>query len=420
METKTTSIKKLIGILLAFVLAAGALLATAIFVSAASVKEITSIQLALHYPKLGNAHKPLGVVHASLAPLDDGHYNVEKAYWYNGGTLETNPGCGLVPDSFDAGRPYFVEFSLVADESYVFTTGMTIKIDGATVRSYAVQENGKKLHVVTNDITATPNFQYNGSNVFPVRIVISTWDENGHPISECGGTVVPNKTVVRRGEEIQLSVTPYYGFGLVEIDFGGGATPGFKTGLETAATLPENYGTDDSYAYFQIDVGFQKISTDNLKLTTTYDWTEKVWDLRWNAIAGADRFEVYVMWTPGSEPQCIGITPWNGSLEYGFWFPPELLDNTSVYEVYVVAVQDAAFSQVEELAFSNHVYINKMARLRFDLNGGESGAPNAITGNEGSTVFIPSNQPVRSGYKFLGWSFKSSATSATYFAGNTL
>ena len=420
METKTTSIKKLIGILLAFVLTAGAILATAIFVSAAPGNQITSIKLALHYPKLGSIYKPQGVVRASLASLEEGHYTIDKAFWYNGGTPETNPGCGLVPDSFDNGKPYFVEFELKADEGYVFTTGMTIKIDGATVRSYAIQESGTRLRVVTDDITATQSFEYKGSDAFPVNIVISTWDKNGHALSERGGTVEADKTVVKRGESISLTVTPYYGFGYYEIDFGGGATPGFKTGLETSATLPNDFGVNDSCADFQIDVVFQEIEMEDLTVTESFNWTDKFWTLKWNAIAGADRYEIYEKSYVTSEDLCIAVVDWTGATEYSFAYPPEFLQGSALYEIYVVAVQDAAFSQVEELAFSNHVYLYKQSRLRYDLNGGGSGAPEAVTGREGFTVTVSSTKPVRNGYKFLGWSFNASATSPTYYGGETL
>ena len=62
--------------------------------------------------------------------------------------------------------------------------------------------------------------------------------------------------------------------------------------------------------------------------------------------------------------------------------------------------------------------------LKFNANGG-SGAPNTITKTATDKTSnlkftIPSTEPTRSGYTFLGWSESSSASSATYTAGDTV
>ncbi len=55
--------------------------------------------------------------------------------------------------------------------------------------------------------------------------------------------------------------------------------------------------------------------------------------------------------------------------------------------------------------------------LAYNANGG-SGAPSAQTGS--SSYIISSTQPTRAGYKFLGWSKSSSASSASYTAGDSI
>ena len=59
-------------------------------------------------------------------------------------------------------------------------------------------------------------------------------------------------------------------------------------------------------------------------------------------------------------------------------------------------------------------------KVSFNLNGGSSGAPAAISAAGGATVTIPSSSPVRKGYYFLGWALKSTATTARYKTGNTV
>lgn len=56
--------------------------------------------------------------------------------------------------------------------------------------------------------------------------------------------------------------------------------------------------------------------------------------------------------------------------------------------------------------------------VSYNANGG-SGAPSAQTKTHGTNLTLSSTVPTRSGYKFLGWSTSSSATSAAYSAGGT-
>jgi uncharacterized repeat protein (TIGR02543 family) len=55
--------------------------------------------------------------------------------------------------------------------------------------------------------------------------------------------------------------------------------------------------------------------------------------------------------------------------------------------------------------------------LTYNANGG-SGEPKSVSGVMSTT--ISSTVPTRSGYDFLGWSTSKTATSASYFAGNTI
>jgi uncharacterized repeat protein (TIGR02543 family) len=54
--------------------------------------------------------------------------------------------------------------------------------------------------------------------------------------------------------------------------------------------------------------------------------------------------------------------------------------------------------------------------ITYNANEGTN-APSATTGNYGTTVTLSTTEPTRVGYKFLGWSKSSTATTATYKAG---
>lgn len=56
--------------------------------------------------------------------------------------------------------------------------------------------------------------------------------------------------------------------------------------------------------------------------------------------------------------------------------------------------------------------------ISFNANGG-SGAPSSVTKTHGVTLYLPSTEPTRTNYDFLGWSTSSTATSPTYYAGGS-
>ncbi len=56
--------------------------------------------------------------------------------------------------------------------------------------------------------------------------------------------------------------------------------------------------------------------------------------------------------------------------------------------------------------------------IAYSANGG-SGAPSSQTKTYGTTLYLSTTKPTRTGYNFLGWSTSSSATSATYSSGSS-
>mgnify|MGYP001622854047 CR=1 FL=1 len=82
---------------------------------------------------------------------------------------------------------------------------------------------------------------------------------------------------------------------------------------------------------------------------------------------------------------------------------------------------DARTACKRQASWSGTVYViyRKKYTLSFNANGG-SGAPSSKTVYAGIGAYIPTTKPSRTGYTFLGWSTSSSATSATWEAGDTM
>ena len=65
-----------------------------------------------------------------------------------------------------------------------------------------------------------------------------------------------------------------------------------------------------------------------------------------------------------------------------------------------------------------YIYVSQRYTITYNANGG-SGAPSSRYKAHGTNATLSSTKPTRSGYKFLGWSTSSSATSASYDPGDT-
>lgn len=72
------------------------------------------------------------------------------------------------------------------------------------------------------------------------------------------------------------------------------------------------------------------------------------------------------------------------------------------------------------MTVSTTVKVPKLATytITFNANGG-SGGPTSQTKTHGTALTLSSSKPTKTGYKFLGWSTSSSATSATWSAGGS-
>ena len=140
---------KFLGLFLVMVMVS-TMLPAALPVSAA-VASINSVELTLAEPTVG------GSVTASVTITGENKFTVEEAHWYHGGTFETNPGVavGTEPTEFEAGRPYFAEIMLKANDGYSFTSTTPVTIAGFTVEKTEIRNSAKQLYIKTADITLT-------------------------------------------------------------------------------------------------------------------------------------------------------------------------------------------------------------------------------------------------------------------------
>ena len=103
---------------------------------------------------------------------------------------------------------------------------------------------------------------------FPVTVVITTWDKDNNCISEVGGTVTGAPTVTKKGDTIEVTVTPKDGYEIVEISFGDGLIS-IQTGMSTKFTVPADYTPLSDGV--QIDVLFRAKAATPSTYTVTFN-----------------------------------------------------------------------------------------------------------------------------------------------------
>ena len=103
---------------------------------------------------------------------------------------------------------------------------------------------------------------------FPVTVVITTWDKDNNCISEVGGTVTGAPTVTKKGDTIEVTVTPKDGYEIVEISFGDGLIS-IQTGMSTKFTVPADYTPLSDGV--QIDVLFRAKAASPSTYTVTFN-----------------------------------------------------------------------------------------------------------------------------------------------------
>ncbi len=106
-----------------------------------------------------------------------------------------------------------------------------------------------------------------------ISVVVSTFDEDGSPIKEKGGTAYTDKEEALPGESVLVTAKPATGFVLSSIDWGTGVTEGADI-TDTGSFIMWNNLSD-----VVVDVCFQKkFEPVNLSDATVTGITDKVWN----------------------------------------------------------------------------------------------------------------------------------------------
>lgn len=112
----------------------------------------------------------------------------------------------------------------------------------------------------------------------------------------------------------------------------------------------------------------------------------------------------------------------NISCSWGDWTdgkaPLTVTANSIGTTTLTIGVKDSDSGTVLDSTTVTVTVTAKTYTISYNANGG-SGAPGSQTKYHNTTLALSSTKPTRSGYKFVGWSASSSATSATYQPGGS-
>jgi uncharacterized repeat protein (TIGR02543 family) len=217
--------------------------------------------------------------------------------------------------------------------------------------------------------------------------LVAAWTANTYTVSfnSDGGSTVSSKSVTYNSTYGTLAGPTKRGY-----DFGGWYTTSSLTGLVTSSSTVTIAANHTLYA----------------------KWTAKTYTLT---------YEVYGGTLSGSSSKTITYDSTYGTLAtasksgytFGGWYL-ESTFSTLITASSTVSVPDSVTSVKLYAKLTANSYT-----ITYNANGGSS-APSSQTANYGSSVTLRSTSPTRSSYTFLGWSASSTATSATYSAGQTI
>ena len=212
-------------------------------------------------------------------------------------------------------------------------------------------------------------------SLYPVFVVISTWDINNNSISEVGGTVTGAPTTAKKGDTIEVTVTPNEGYEIVEISFGDGLI-GTQTGMSPKFTVPSDYAplTDA----VQIDVIFRATTPSTYTVTfNTYG----------GSAVAAQTVTAGAKAAKPADPAKSGFTfdGWYKDPSFGTVFDFSTAINSDV----------TVYAKWKENSTTPSTYT-----VTFNTNGGNAVAAQTVTA--GAKATKPAD-PAKSGFTFDGW-----------------
>ena len=146
-----------------------------------------------------------------------------------------------------------------------------------------------------------------------------------------------------------------------------------------------------------------------------FSWDTSKWEIRWNGVEEAEQYIIYRKVTGSNAwEQYTTVNASGQTCIYNY--PMSSISGSDTHKICIVAAASGGIVSDQ----SSEVSVTRMGRIRFDLNGGTSGAPSTAEAREGAVYYFPAAMPQRDGYECLGWATSKSATKADYTGGSSL
>ncbi|MBR0199978.1 MAG: dockerin type I repeat-containing protein [Oscillospiraceae bacterium] len=151
-----------------------------------------------------------GGVPAAVTARTGAHYSVSGAHWFNYDNQESG-GMGLAPTTFTREGRYFVEFTLVPDEGYLFDWETEILIRPGKMETRTLKEDGS-LAVSSSWYSLDEENAARLRRVFQTRYLMNT-DGSSVPNGSCG-TLTISEWTPRVGDTVRVEAEAQDGYRL--------------------------------------------------------------------------------------------------------------------------------------------------------------------------------------------------------------
>ena len=320
------------------------------------------------------------------------NYNPGSNYTSNSGTTLYAIWTANVPEPETYTISYNANGGSGAPSAQVKTEDVTLKLSTTkpTRSGYTFKGWSTSKYATTATYASGGNYTANAS-----ATLYAVWEENA-PVTynvsynANGGSGAPSSQTKTHGVSLTLSSTKPTRSGYTFL--------GWST--SSTATSPTYYA-GGSY-------------TTNASTTLYAVWSKNAattYTVSFNANGGSG--------APSSVTKTNGVTlylpttePYRSNYEFLGWSTSSTATSPTYYS-------GGSFTRnANTTLYAVWEYSPTTYTVSFNANGG-SGAPSSVTKTSGVTLYLPTTEPYRSNYEFLGWSTSSTATSPTYYSGGS-